>query len=255
VARDGDPRGKGGAMITALNVDKLRLDMGEYVLSVQALAKNVRGRRALERVDLDVKRGAFAALVGPAGAGKSLTLACIAGAAKPTRGRVRYFGYEIRGRAQERIAQMGVVRTHQTPQPFGDMTVFDSVTVGALLRRPRLSAARAHAREILVLTGLGERGGLRFRQLDGLDRKRLELARALATGPQLLLLDDLAAGLEPLGVAALRALFTAMRGRGTTIVAAARTRDQLPLIADDIVAIDRGKTAEIGADAATDFFA
>jgi branched-chain amino acid transport system ATP-binding protein len=238
-------------MISALNVDKLRLDMGEYVLSVQALCKRVRGRKALERIDLDVKRGTFTALVGPPGAGKTLTLACIAGAAKPSRGRVRYFGYEIGRRAQERIAQMGIVRTSQTPQPFGDMTVLDTVIVGALLRRPRLGRARAYAREILALTGLSDKGGLRFAQLDALDRKRLELARALATEPQVLLLDDLAAGLEPAAVGALRAIFTTLRGRGTTVVAAARSRDQLPLIADDVVAIDRGKTAEIGADAAT----
>jgi branched-chain amino acid transport system ATP-binding protein len=240
-------------MITALNVDKLRLDMGEYVLSVQALCKRVRGRRVLDRVDLDVKRGAFTGLVGPPGAGKTLTLACIAGAAKPTRGRVRYFGYEIRGRAQERIARMGVVRTHQTPQPFGDMSVLDTVIVGALLRRPRLTRAREHAREILALTSLSGRSGVRFPQLDALDRKRLELARALATEPQVLLLDDLAAGLEPAAVHALRAAFRTLRERGTTVVAAARSRDQLPLIADDVVAIDRGKTAETGADAVINF--
>jgi branched-chain amino acid transport system ATP-binding protein len=241
-------------MISALNVDKLRLDMGEYVLSVQGLGKRVRGRAALGRVDLDVKRGAFAALIGPPGAGKTLTLACIAGAAKPTRGRVRYFGYEIRGRAQARIAQMGVVRTHQTPKPFGDMSVLDTVTVGALLRRPRLKRARAHASEILALTGLGERGALRFAQLDDLDRKLLELARALATEPQVLLLDDLAAGLGSPAVAALRAILASVRRRGpTTVIAAARTLDQLPFIADDVVAIDRGKTAEIGADAAANF--
>ncbi|MGD0474063.1 MAG: ATP-binding cassette domain-containing protein [Candidatus Velthaea sp.] len=240
-------------MISALNVDKLRLDMGEYVLSVQGLSKRVRGRQALARIDLDVKRGAFAALVGPAGAGKSLTLACIAGAAKPSRGRVRYFGYEIRGRAQERVAQMGVVRTHQTPQAFGDMTVLDSVIVGALLRNRRVGAARERAREILALIGLAGVGGRRFAQLEPLDRKRLELARALATEPQVLLLDDLAAGLDGAGIAALRSVLGALRGRGTTVVAAARTLDQLPLIADDVVAIDRGKTAEIGADAAVNF--
>jgi ABC-type branched-subunit amino acid transport system ATPase component len=114
-------------MIPALNVDKLRLDMGDYVLSVQALRKRLGGRYALDRVDLDVKRGAFTALIGPAGAGKSLTLACIAGACKPTRGRVRYFGYEIRGSTQERIARVGIVRTQQTPQPFGNMTLLDTV--------------------------------------------------------------------------------------------------------------------------------
>jgi ABC-type branched-subunit amino acid transport system ATPase component len=146
-----------------------------------------------------------------------LTLACIAGASRPTRGRVRCFGY---------------------------MSVLDTVTVGALLRKPHPCAARAHAREILALTGLAERAALRFELLDALDRKRLELARALATEPQLLLLDDLAAGLETPAVAALGGIFTALRGRGTTVVAATRTLEHLPLIADDVVAIDRGKTAK-----------
>jgi branched-chain amino acid transport system ATP-binding protein len=240
-------------MIPALNVDKLRLDMGDYVLSVQALRKRVGGRYALDRIDLDVKRGAFTALIGPAGAGKSLTLACIAGACKPTRGRVRYFGYEIRGSGQERIARTGIVRTHQTPQSFGDMTALDTLIVGALLRRPRLSRARAYAREMLELTGLSGREGRRFAELDRLDRSRLELGRALATEPQVLLLDDLTAGFEAPAAAALGAIVTAVRARGVTIVAAARTLDGIPAMADDIVEIDGGKTAEMGADATAHF--
>ena len=227
----------------ALNVDKLRLDMGDYILSVQAMRKRVAGREVLGPIDLDVKRGAFTALVGPAGAGKSLTLACIAGASRPSRGRVRYFGYELRGRGLERIARMGIVRTHQSPQAFGDLSVLETVTVGALLRKPRLERARAHARELLTLTGLDERAGRRFGALDALDRRRLELARALATEPQLLLLDDLGAGLEAPGLAALGGILTAVRERGLTIVAAARTLDRIPALADEVVEIVRGSTA------------
>jgi branched-chain amino acid transport system ATP-binding protein len=240
-------------MIPAFNVDKLRLDMGDYVLSVQALRKRLGSRYALDRVDIDVKRGTFVVLVGPAGAGKSLTLACIAGAATPTRGRVRYFGYEIRGSSQERVARIGIVRTHQTPRPFGEMTVLETVTIGALLRRPRLSRAQEYAQETLELAGLGERGAQRFAGLDAVDRARLELARSLATEPQLLLLDDLAAGLELPARAAFGATLGAVRARGVTIVAAARTLDSVPLVADDVVEIDRGKTAEIGAHAAANF--
>jgi branched-chain amino acid transport system ATP-binding protein len=243
-------------MIPALNVDKLRLDTGDCVLSVQAMRKRLAGRYALDRIDLDVKRGAFTALIGPAGAGKSLTLACIAGACRPTRGRVRYFGYEIRGSAQERVARIGIVRTHQMPQSFGDMTVLETVTVGALLRRPRPSRARAYAREMLELTGLAEREGRRFAELDRLDRSRLELGRALATEPQVLLLDDPTAGFDASATGAtgaIGAILTTVRARGVTVVAAARTLDGIPLIADDIVEIDRGKTAEMGAHAAANF--
>jgi branched-chain amino acid transport system ATP-binding protein len=240
-------------MITALNVDKLRLDMGEYVLSVQALSKRSGAHRVLGRIDLDVKRGSVAALIGPAAAGKWVTLACIAGVSRPTRGRIRYFGYEVKGRPQERLARMGVVRTHQTPRPFGDMTALETVTVGALLRRPRLAQAQAHAREILALAGLGEREAQRFATLDALDRRRLELARAVATDPQLLLLDDLCAGLDEPAVSELRAIVAAVRARGVTIVATARTLDRIPAFADSVVTIDRGETAETGAHAAIDF--
>ena len=141
-------------MIPALNVDKLRLDTGDYVLSVQALRKRLGGRYVLDGVDLDVRRGAFTALVGPAGAGKSVTLACISGALRPSSGRIRYFGYEIKGRAQERVARLGVVRTHQRAELFSGLTVLETATIGALLRRPRISRARAHARDMLALTGL-----------------------------------------------------------------------------------------------------
>ena len=242
-------------MIRALNVDKLRLDTGDYILSVQALSKSVRGRTVLTCVDLDVKRGGFTALVGPSGAGKSLTLACIAGFRRPTRGRVRYFGYEIRGRRPESVVRLGIVRAAAPPQPLGGMTALESVTLGALLRRPRLARARDHAREVLVLTGLAECGDAVFAALGDLDRRRLELARALATEPQLLLLDDLFAGLDAHAAAELGAVLGEVRTRGVTLVAAARTLEEIAPTPDDVVAIDRGRTAEIGAHASVNVYA
>jgi branched-chain amino acid transport system ATP-binding protein len=252
VAPPAGARGAERDVIRALNVDKLRLDTGDYVLSVQGLRKRVRGHDALACVDLDVKRGTCTALVGPAGAGKSLTLACIAGVAAPTAGRVRYFGYEIKGRPQERVVRLGVVRTAAAPRPFGDMTVLETVTVGALLRHGRPGRARAYAREILAATGLEERADARFAALDALDRKRLELARALATDPQVLLLDDLAAGLESSARDSLAAAVATVRERGITVVATARTADHCPVVADNIVAIESGRTAGLGTSAPVD---
>jgi branched-chain amino acid transport system ATP-binding protein len=239
-------------MIRALNADKLRLETGEYVLSVQQMRAAVGARTRLERIDLDVKRGTVTVLVGPAGAGKSLTLACIAGAARVTSGRVRYFGYELRGRPQERIVRLGIVGTSARPQSFGSMSVLETVMVGALLRRPRVGRARAYALDVLARTGLTECAPLRFAQLTEVNRRRLELARALATDPQVLLVDDLAGDLEPPDAALLGALLGEVRARGVTIVGAARSLDHFPLTADTVVAIDHGRTAELGNDAALD---
>jgi branched-chain amino acid transport system ATP-binding protein len=239
-------------MIRALNADKLRIDTGEYVLSVVDLRAQLGVHPVLERIDLDVRRGTRIALVGPAGAGKSLTLACIAGACRPAGGRIRYFGYEIRGRTQEQIARLGIVRTNQQPLPFGDMTVLDTVTVGALLRRPRLARAQAHARQMLAATGLADQATTRFAELGLLDRRRLELARAIATDPQLLLIDDIGADLDAPALAALCDIIAGMSARGMTIVAAARTLDRCPIEPDNVVAINRGKTAETGNIAALD---
>jgi branched-chain amino acid transport system ATP-binding protein len=229
-------------MISALNVDKLRLDMGDYVLSVQGVSKRFGPRVALARVDFDLKRGSVTALIGPAGSGKSVALACIAGASKPSQGRVRYFGYEIRGRAQERVARMGIVRTAQRPRAFGRMSVLDTVTVGALVRRATVRRAREHAREMLQLVGLTDAAALRFEQLDEFGRRRLELARALATDPQVLLLDDLGADLEPAALGALGEMLTAVRARGTTMVLAARGLEHCPLYADSVVELQAGRT-------------
>jgi branched-chain amino acid transport system ATP-binding protein len=229
-------------MISALNVDKVRLDMGDYVLSVAGLSKRFGSRVAIERVDLDLKRGSLTALVGPADAGKSVTLACIAGAAKPTSGRVRYFGYEMRGRAQERVARMGIVRTAQRPRSFGAMTVLDTVTVGALVRRPNLGRARSYARDVLRTVGLVDASAARFAALDEFARRRLELARAVATDPQVLLLDDLGADLEPTALAALGEMLGAIRAGGMTIVMAARGLEHCPARAERVVELLAGHT-------------
>jgi len=230
-------------MIRALNVDKLRLDMGEYILSVQNLRARRVGRRLLDGVDLDVRRGSCTALIGPAGAGKSLVFACIVGAAKSESGRIRYFGYELRGRAQTRIARTGVIRTQPAGATFGDMTVLDSVLVGAFLRTSLPARARAKAREALALTGLSAAAQVRADALDALDRKRLDLACALATQPQLLLLDDPAAGLSGDERVALGGVVGALSDRGITLVVAARGLDACPIRPGEIVEIERGITA------------
>ncbi len=240
-------------MISPLNVDKLRLDMGDYVLSVQALYKRLGTRQVLAGADLDVKRGTCAALVGPAGAGKSVMLACIGGALRPNRGRIRYFGYEIKGRPEVRVVRMGVARTHQSPQNFRGMSVLEAVTVGALLRHKGLSRARTHAREVLALTGLADLADVTIEALDAGVQRRAEIARALATDPQLLLLDEPIAGLGLRDTAGIIAVIAALRARGLTVVTATRSLDLLAEHVDSVVELDGGSTKRRGAYATADF--
>ena len=239
-------------MISPLNVDKLRLDMGDYVLSVQALHKRLGSRDVLTGADLDVKRGNCVALVGPAGAGKSVLLGCIAGALKPNRGRIRYFGYEIKGHAQERVVRMGIARTQQTPHVFRGLSVLEAVTVGALLRHKGLERARAHAREILALSGLTDASSVALEALDAGALRRVDIARAIATDPQLLLLDEPLAGLNLRDTATIVAVIAALRGRGITVVAATRGLDLLAEHVDRVVHIDAGSTQVRGSYATAD---
>ncbi len=240
-------------MITALNVDKLRLDMGDYVLSVQSLRKRIGARYVLDAVDVDVKRGAFMALVGPAAAGKTVLLDCIAGARRPSSGRIRYFGYEIKGRPQARVVRMGIAKASQSVQRFGAMTVLETAMLGGLLRHARVVRARAHAREMLVLTGLDEQRETRVDALDESAGRRLGIARAIATDPQILLLDDVWAGLDAAALAHMTTVVAAVREHVKTIVAAARTREHLAPLCDDVVEIDSGITARTELHAALNF--
>jgi branched-chain amino acid transport system ATP-binding protein len=242
-------------VISALNVDKIRLDMGDYVLSVQGLHARIGRRAILGGVDLDVRRRSITALVGPAGAGKSAVLACIAGALKPTRGRIRYFGYEVRGRSEVRLVRIGIARAPQAADLFAGLTALETATVGALLRRPRPARARAHAREMLALVGLGAAESARVETIDEVARRRLAVALALATDPQLLLLDDPWRGLGERERAEFVGLVNAARERGPTVVVATRTLDELAARVDSVITIDRGMTDRMETYAAPDLFA
>jgi branched-chain amino acid transport system ATP-binding protein len=166
-------------------------------LDLAGIGKSFRGLRAVHDVSFSVPAGAIHALIGPNGAGKTTIFNMIAGVYPPDAGTVSLDGRKISGLRPDLVCDAGVGRTFQLVKPFKGLSVLENVTVGALHRRPDLAEARASAADILARLGLYDRRAQPAESLTLPDRKRLEVARALATEPKLLLLDEVMAGLRP----------------------------------------------------------
>jgi branched-chain amino acid transport system ATP-binding protein len=167
------------------------------LLEIENVTKNFRGLRAIDNVSFGVEKSAITALIGPNGAGKTTLFNLIAGVFGADSGEIRFDGIRLSGLRPDQVCAAGIGRTFQVVKPFGQMSVLDNVTVGALHRFEIIGEARNHAREILELLELGDKSKIMAESLTLPDRKRLEVARALATGPKLLLLDEVMAGLRP----------------------------------------------------------
>jgi branched-chain amino acid transport system ATP-binding protein len=216
------------------------------LLQVRGLTKRFGSLRALDGVDLDVAEGSLTGLIGPNGAGKSTAFSCIAGADKPSAGSVRFRGREIAGLAYYRVAALGIGRTYQIVQTFADMTVLEAVTTAALLRHPHVRDAARFAEEVLAFAGLADKRYRLGRALTIADKKRLEVARALATEPALLLLDEVMAGLTPSECRDAVDLLRRIIARGITVLMVEHVMEVLMPIADHIVVIAAGKTIFTG---------
>ena len=169
----------------------------ETLLSAGGITKSFRGLRAVSEVSFNVEEGHIVALIGPNGAGKTTCFNMIAGVFGPDEGEIRFAGQRIDGLRPDQVCMAGVGRTFQLVKPFAGLTVLDNVIVGALRRNSRVGEARRKALAILERLGLAEKAGQPASALTLPDRKRLEVARALATEPRLLLLDEVMAGLRP----------------------------------------------------------
>ena len=170
------------------------------LLEVIHISKTFDGLRALDRVDLSVERGETFGLIGPNGAGKTTLFNVISGFLRPDEGQVRFQGDDLVGLRPHQICQKGIARTFQLVQPFSDMTVLDNVAAACLFGRQRIASipnARERARQLLALVKLDAKASEPAGRLTLTERKRLEIVRALATGPELLLLDEVMAGLTP----------------------------------------------------------
>jgi branched-chain amino acid transport system ATP-binding protein len=167
------------------------------LLTVDAVSKRFRGLVAVDRLSFEVPAGGIYAVIGPNGAGKTTLFNMIAGAFAPNSGAISFAGERIDGLSPDHICRRGIGRTFQIVRPFPALSVEDNVIVGALLHRRHVVDARAHAHTVLRRLDLYDKRSQRASSLTLPDRKRLEVARSLATDPKLLLLDEVMAGLRP----------------------------------------------------------
>src|SRR5204863_235434 len=167
----------------------------------------------------------------------------------PTTGRIIFDGIEVTRATPEEHARLGIGRTFQVPATFEDLTVLDNVMVGAFLRHPYRGAARAHALQVLDLVGLRDRQDLRARSLGTPGRKRLEIARVLATGPRLMLLDEALAGLTPAELQQAIALVRRIHQTGVTLVIVEHIMEVIMTLAERVIVFHQGHVIAQGAPA------
>jgi branched-chain amino acid transport system ATP-binding protein len=167
------------------------------LLSIRGATKRFRGLVAVDNISLSVEEGSIFAVIGPNGAGKTTLFNLIAGLFAPDAGAITFDGHRIHGAAPEKICQLGIARTFQIVRPFPELSVIENAAVGAMLRAADMDEAYARAGEILRRLDLWDKRARKAHELTLPDRKRLEVARALATRPKLLLLDEVMAGLRP----------------------------------------------------------
>jgi branched-chain amino acid transport system ATP-binding protein len=217
------------------------------VLEARGVVKRFGGLLAVSDASLEARAGRITALIGPNGAGKTTLFAIVAGFLKPDGGSVHFDGREITGMTPHRICRLGLVRTFQIVQPFGALSVRENIAVGAHLHE------RRRARALEEAEGIARRVGMEAqldRPAEGLTiagRKRLELARALATRPKLLLLDEVMAGLTPTEVGEIVAVIKRIRESGVTILLIEHVMQAVMSLSDDIYVLNQGRIIAHGA--------
>jgi branched-chain amino acid transport system ATP-binding protein len=216
-------------------------------LVIKGLSKRFGGLRAVQDVSFTVKENETLALIGPNGAGKTTSFHLITGFHKADSGSVQAFGQEIVGLKPHDVCALGLARTFQVAKPFGAMTVLDNVMTGAFLRDRHVAAAREKALEAIDFVGLSARAQTAAKDLTTIDQRRLEMARALATQPKILLLDEVMAGLNPAEIDQAVALVGKLSARGLTIVIVEHVMRAIMAVARHIVVLDHGQKIAEGA--------
>ena len=221
---------------------------GRPLLVVRGLRKAFRGVRAVDGVDVDVLQGEILGVLGPNGSGKSTLINVVSGHYRADAGSVRFEGRELAGVPAHRIARSGIARTYQIPRPFAHLTVRDNVALTAMFGGERLAPddARRAADEWLAFTGLAARADALPGDLNLHQTKFLELARALASRPRLVLLDEVLSGLTPGEIDEAVELIRRIRARGTTIVLVEHVMRVVTALSDRIVVLDQGRVLAQG---------
>jgi branched-chain amino acid transport system ATP-binding protein len=217
------------------------------LLEVDGLTKHFGGVLANDHISFSVRRGELLGIIGPNGAGKSTLFELITGFVRPDAGGVRLDGRLLTGRPTHEINRAGIARTFQKMRLFLGLSVLDNVVAGAVTRLPDLDEARARARTCLGFVGLADREHLPARALSTGQRKRLELARALATSPRLLLMDEVTGGVDQRMIPALVALVRRLRDdEGVTVVLIEHNMRVVMDLCDRIVALHLGRVLAAG---------
>ena len=220
--------------------------MATPLLSLRGITKRFGGVIANRDVSFDVQAGELVGLIGPNGAGKSTLFEIITGFCAPDAGDVRLDGQRLSGLSPDRVSRLGVGRTFQKLRPFAGLTVVENVMVGALQKCHEVRRARQEAIEILSRVGLAEKAGAHARTLSTGQRKRLELARALATRPRLLLLDEVTGGVDQRSIPALIDLVRELHAGGLTLVVIEHNMRVITSVSQRIVALHLGQVIADG---------
>jgi len=218
------------------------------LLELRGVSKSFRGLKAVQGASFEVAAGGIHGLIGPNGAGKTTLFNMIAGVYAPDAGEIAFAGRAIHGLRPDQVCATGIGRTFQIVKPFAGLSVMDNVVVGALLHSKTVSAAKSYAAEIVDKLGLAPRRDQTASSLTLPDRKRLEVARALATRPKLLLLDEVMAGLRPTECDQMVEVFRELnRSQGLTILLIEHVMRAVMALAGHIVVLHHGEVIARGA--------
>jgi branched-chain amino acid transport system ATP-binding protein len=220
------------------------------LLEVDAVTKRFGGLTAVSRFSLTVGAGEIVGLIGPNGAGKTTVFHLLSGFQAPSEGAIRFKGVSVVGAKPHAICRRGLARTFQIVQPFVNLSALDNVMVGAFNRTNDVDAARRRAIEVLDFVGLGARRDVLARQLTLPDRKRLEMARGLATQPELLLLDEVMSGLNPTEIEAIIALIRRIHAQGVSLLIIEHVMRAILALSHRLVVLHHGEKIAEGAPAA-----
>ena len=216
------------------------------ILTVENLSKSFGGIHANKDISFDVEEGSILGVIGPNGAGKSTLFDLITGFTKPDTGKVKFFEKNIFGISPDKISNLGVGRTFQKLKPFADQTLLENVMIGAFVKEKDIKRARDRALEIIDFVDLIEKRHHFAKELSTGQRKRLEMARAMAIDPKLLLMDEVTGGVDQKTIPGLVELVKKLKKTGVTIITIEHNINIIMEISDNILALDQGKRIAYG---------
>jgi len=220
-----------------------------FLLECRDLCKNFGGVIALKNVDLSVKKGEILGIIGPNGAGKTTLFNVISGYYHPDRGKVIFDKEDVTGLRPYHLCKKGIARTHQIPKPFGNLTVLQNLLVGKIFGKSYkgpLTQAKQEAKKLLDFVGLSGKENYLARKLNVVDLKLLELARALATNPRIILIDEVLAGLNPAEISSALRIILEIRKKGITVLMVEHIMKAIMSVSDRIVVLHQGEVLKEG---------